>query len=249
MTLVTSGLIGRDSSASADLQRSLESRLMTRLDTAGSTLFKLTWKGRNTPLGRRYLERAVSVRRTSANGCTSWPTPQSHDSAGIRTEEQYAKGKLRGHGQANLNDMAAMVAGWPTPMVTNREDDIEKRVIRGKKYGFGPALTPILAANLSAWPTPAQRDYKSESATEEFNDLRWEHKRGKPLSAEVSLTVSGKERIGYSARDGIVKIGNGAQLNPEHSRWLQALPTVFSSCADTAMQSVRKSRKRSSKQV
>ena len=83
MTLVTSGLIGHDSSASASLQRSLESRLMTRLDTAGSTLFKLTWKGRTTPLGRRYLERAASVRRTSGNGCTSWPTPKvpmwSHD--------------------------------------------------------------------------------------------------------------------------------------------------------------------------
>src|SRR4029077_18750084 len=83
MTLVTSGLIGRDSSASASLQRSLENRLMMRLDSAGSTLFKLTWKGRTTPLGRRYLERAVSVRRTSANGFTSWSTPKqpkySHD--------------------------------------------------------------------------------------------------------------------------------------------------------------------------
>src|SRR6202049_1719275 len=43
--LVTSGLIGRDSSASENLQRSLESRLMTRLDTAGSTLFKTTLEG------------------------------------------------------------------------------------------------------------------------------------------------------------------------------------------------------------
>ena len=33
-----------DSRASAALQSSLESRLMQRLDTAGSTLFKLTWK-------------------------------------------------------------------------------------------------------------------------------------------------------------------------------------------------------------
>src|SRR6476661_1048991 len=34
MTLVTSGLIGSDSSASASLQQSLESRLMTQLDMA-----------------------------------------------------------------------------------------------------------------------------------------------------------------------------------------------------------------------
>ena len=76
MTLATSGLLGHDSSASAVLQRSLENRLMTRLDTAGSTLFKLTWKGRTTPLGRRYLERAASVRRTSGSGCTSVPISQ-----------------------------------------------------------------------------------------------------------------------------------------------------------------------------
>src|ERR1700678_3440715 len=38
MTLVTSGLLGIDSSPSQILQRSLENRLMTRLDTAGSTL-------------------------------------------------------------------------------------------------------------------------------------------------------------------------------------------------------------------
>lgn len=79
MTLATSGRLGLDSSESAALQRSLENRLMTRLDTAGSTLFKLTWKGRRTPLGRRYLERAVSVLRTSGKGYTSVPTPQVHD--------------------------------------------------------------------------------------------------------------------------------------------------------------------------
>src|SRR5690349_13610037 len=45
-TLATSGLVGLASSASQDLQRSLESRLIKRLDSAGSTLFKQTWKRR-----------------------------------------------------------------------------------------------------------------------------------------------------------------------------------------------------------
>ena len=70
-TLVTSGHIGYASSASAALQASLESRLRQQLDTAGSTLFTLTWKRRRTPLGRSYLERAASVRRTSDNDCIS----------------------------------------------------------------------------------------------------------------------------------------------------------------------------------
>ena len=64
------------------LQSSLESRLLQRLDTAGSTLFKLTWRRSITPLGRRLLERAVSVRRTSGSGCTSWPTPRATGSDG-----------------------------------------------------------------------------------------------------------------------------------------------------------------------
>src|ERR1035438_1579781 len=78
-TLVTSGHIGHASSGSANLQLSLENRLQQRLDTAGSTLFTLTWKRRRTPLGRSYLERAASGRRTSGSDCTSVPTPQKHD--------------------------------------------------------------------------------------------------------------------------------------------------------------------------
>ena len=35
--------------------------------------------------------------------------------------------------------------------------------------------------------TPAARDYRSESATDEFNQKRWGHSRGKPLSAEATL--------------------------------------------------------------
>src|SRR5690242_18058504 len=98
MTLVTSGLLGHDSSASASLQRSLENRLMTRLDSAGSTLFKLTWKGRRTPLGRRYLEHAVSAPRKSDSDCTSWPRPQSHDAQGPKSAEQQRTMREKGHG-------------------------------------------------------------------------------------------------------------------------------------------------------
>jgi hypothetical protein len=38
------------------------------------------------------------------------------------------------------------------------------------------------------WPTPATRDFKSETATDEFNVKRWKHTRGKPLSAVSTLT-------------------------------------------------------------
>lgn len=39
----------------------------------------------------------------------------------------------------------------------------------------------------TGWPTPAARDFRSESATDEFNLKRWAHARGKPLSAVALL--------------------------------------------------------------
>ena len=79
MMIVTSGLTGIPSSASAALQSSLESNLMRQLDSAGSTLFVETWKRRNTPLRRRYWEHTASAPLTGDSGCTSVPTPTVED--------------------------------------------------------------------------------------------------------------------------------------------------------------------------
>jgi hypothetical protein len=218
-TLVTSGLIGRDSPASADLQRSLENRLMTRLDTAGSTLFKLTWKGRTTPLGRRYLERAASARRTSGSGCTSWPTPRSVESGHTTGNPSRALDR-----RARLEDVVH-ASGWVSPT----ERDHSRGILPPRETDTG---VPVVGAGLAGTnPDGSERD------------------RTDRLSSQATLTVSGETRIGYSARDGIVTIGNGAQLNPEHSRWLMGLPAVFSSCADTVTRSARRSPRSSSKRA
>jgi len=146
MTLVTSGLIGRDSSASASLQSSLENRLMTRLDTDGPTLFRQTWKRRRTPLGRLYLEHTASGRRTSGSGCTSWPTPQQRDHFPAHSEDYTAEKKAQGHGQANLNDHA-MLASWSTP----RGEDAESA---GMRVSRGVADTLTAQTSLCGWATP-----------------------------------------------------------------------------------------------
>jgi len=158
MTLVTNGLIGRDSSASVNLQSSLENRLMTRLDSAGSTLFKLTWKRKRTPLGRRYLERQASVRRISAKGCTSWPTACSAD--GFRNPEAPEKRALRGFNQGTTLVDAAAFTSWPTPDAAGanysdseweaRREEVKAKGINGN--GFG--LTIGMASQLASWPTP-----------------------------------------------------------------------------------------------
>jgi len=57
---------------------------------------------------------------------------------------------------------------------------------------LNPGLTrleiQVIADQISGWATPVARDYRSESATEEFNKKRWGHSRGKPLSAQATLS-------------------------------------------------------------
>lgn len=326
MTLVTSGLIGHDSSASADLQRFLESRLMTRLDTAGSTLFKLTWKGRTTPLGRRYLERAASVRRTSGSDCTSsvkgwqtpearnqdgyqvvngkkwprlgaeakmaaWPSPQAHDERKRGNTE--ADHHHFPHDLSNAVEIATetcnaagntdsgrktvwLASGWNTPTGEDVKTDGPRAMMRWERHltKGEPLPTSVQrlrnqAQALVGWATPRSEDSECVGAHRGIADgLHSQAKlaawvsptacsRGQQdpeirkamghavnLQDQVRLTASGETPTGFGAATESI-----GQLNPEHSRWLQALPIAFSSCADTAMQSARKSRKHSSKRV
>lgn len=152
MTLATSGRLGLDSSASADLQRFLESNLMTRLDTAGSTLFNLTWKARRTPLGRRYLERAVSGRRTSVSVCTSVPTPNT-PSGGPNT-----KSTATHTGGMDL-DGAAMLAAVPTCKASDGQGG------RTTKTEGGGNSHLDVTARLATVPTPMA----GSPATETYN--------------------------------------------------------------------------------
>lgn len=108
--LLTSGTYGRSgsiSSESADLQSLLASRLRARMASAGSTLYKLTWKDRATPAGRLISALRASARPISDNvsggSLKPWNTPRATD------------GSNGGPSQAGgaLSADAAM-AGWPT---------------------------------------------------------------------------------------------------------------------------------------
>jgi len=115
-TSATSGLTGSASSASAALQSSLESRLRVLTATAGSTLYKLTWKELVTPSGRRYCLLRASARRTSGTESTGCPTPTSQDSASSGARD-YSTESGR-HSGTTLTD-AARLAGWATPQASD----------------------------------------------------------------------------------------------------------------------------------
>lgn len=53
-----------------------------------STAFSATWKVKATPAGRSLFQLALSARRTSESGSSSWPTPTATDAKGANTRSE-----------------------------------------------------------------------------------------------------------------------------------------------------------------
>jgi len=103
---------------------------------------------------------------------------------------------------------------------------------------------------LKGWATAAARDYRSESATDEFNEKRWAHARGKPLSAEATLAgwdaPNDTDQPMRLLPDGTILTGStagmesGGQLNPSMSKWLMGYPDAWDTCAMKIQKKPRK---------
>jgi hypothetical protein len=164
----TFGQRGFHSSESANLQRSLVSRLRVRMAGSGSTLFSLTWKELTTPSGRVISQLRALGHRTSVSDSGLSPTPSATDDRLERrarvAQDVYRTDtgtiRRRNSNGTSSNLGLAGLAIYPTPTVDDADnstlppsqairDNIPGHLLRA---GFTGELNPALSRWLMGYP-------------------------------------------------------------------------------------------------
>lgn len=236
---VISGRRGFGSSASAALQSSLESRLRARLASRGSTMFRLIWRAKVTPSGRRIFQRRALALRTSDSGFSSWPTPEAggfnlRDPDWIERRQQQRARRINGNGFGLTLGMAVTLAGWPTPTREDGDSPGSRNYVNKRR-----SETLNSASHLAPWATPQATD---ASAAGSRNTATSAAHPGFSLTDQVR----GDRGTGRSPSSAETGKSGSFQLNARFSLWLQGYPTEWASCGEAVTRSSRRSRQSSS---
>ena len=236
----TLGIFGPTSTgslASADLQRSLESRLLRRLDAHGSLEYALTWKRQAMPSGPPICRLRASARRTSGKGFGGWHTPTAVDAKGRTYTYDHDKSKPRLSNEGLIKGYPtprADKAGWPTPNVPNGGRRVKLDQMRG-----GTAISPrtgnkmqLPLETVAGWATPMERDWRSGKVSDEVRDRNF-----RPLNEQVELA----KPHGTTTSGSPASTAPTGALNPAFTRWLMGFPEEWDACAPTATRSLRRS--------
>lgn len=151
----------------------------------------------------------------SAAQLVGWPTPQSRDGANNRGGMEERTGGQR----RNLDDYA-MLAGWNTPRVSDKNGPRET----DDKRGVGLNTQ----ASLTGWSTPSSRDWKDTPgmATTAVNPDGSTRTRVDQLPRQA-LLASGTALTSSTAQTG----KRAASLNPRFSGWLMGYPPAWCEAA------------------
>jgi hypothetical protein len=241
-TSATFGLMGENSSPSSGLQKSLENRLLQRMEKHGSPEFVLTWKHSDMPSGPPICALRASEPPIDDSACTGWRSPQHSDGEGGVMEIRPGTA-----GKYKLRD-EAMLAAWPTPNTmtggqTSRGGDRkDEKLMGGLVQGLASWATPKacdgahpsgmsrirqeqgksadslrLQTKLVGWPTPRTPTGGPESAERKKELGRMESGGGDLQAAALGTTVNSSN----------APTGKPVALNAAFPRWLMSFPRAW----------------------
>ena len=237
--LLTSGTYGRTgttSSRSANLVLCLESKLKTL--ATGSILYRLTWKHKVTPSGRRFCLLRASAARISDPEITGWPTPATKAKAGGEySDPEKAIARALGPHANDLRDFVQM-AGWATASSRDWKDTPGMATEATNPDGSARTRLDQLPRQvaLAGWTTPQAHDTQGRSKTQKAIHGTKHGCACLALDADLThwTTDDGPARL---CSDGTLLTGfsagmeSGGRLDPAHPRWLMRLPPEWDACA------------------